>query len=185
MKRLHGVEVIADDFMAVGYGQSEEEAVCNHDENLAAFLQRCAERGIRLNSTKPKLRQCKVSFIGHVADKGLRADPTNVRAIAEMPPPTDVAGVQKLLGMIQYLSKYFPHLSSITKPLRDLTQKGAVWTWDQPQQQALDDLQKAVVTTPVLCYYSLKDEVTLQCDASQHGLGARVIQEGQPVYLCI
>ena len=41
---LQGVEVIADDFMTVGYGKSQEEAVRNHDENLTAFLQRCADR---------------------------------------------------------------------------------------------------------------------------------------------
>ena len=35
--------------------------------------------------------------------------------------------------------------------------------------------------TPVLRYYTLKEEVTLQCDASQCGLGAALMQNGQPV----
>ena len=33
----------------------------------------------------------------------------------------------------------------------------------------------------MLRYYNLKEEVTLQCDASQSGLGATLMQEGQPV----
>ena len=79
---LQGVEVIADDLMTVGYGKSQEEAVRDHDENLTAFLQRCADRGIKLNPEKVKLRLREVPFIGHIAsDKGLAVDPTKVRAI--------------------------------------------------------------------------------------------------------
>ena len=106
---------------------------------------------------------------------------TKIRAIIEMPPPTDVAGVQRLLGMIQYLSKFLPSLSDMTKPLRQLTGKEVAWAWDQPQQEVLDALKRAVASTPVLRYYSLQDEVTLQCDASQHVLGAALMQGGQPV----
>lgn len=98
-----------------------------------------------------------------------------------MPPPTDVAAVRRLLGFTQYLSKFFPHLSDITKPLRELTQQDTEWTWDQAQQGALHTLKKAVTSIPVLRYYNLRDEVTLQCDASQSGLGAALMQNGQPV----
>ena len=33
----------------------------------------------------------------------------------------------------------------------------------------------------MLRYYNLADEVTIQCDASQSGLGAALMQNGQPV----
>ena len=55
------------------------------------------------------------------------------------------------------------------------------WIWDKAQQSALDSLKKAVTSTPVLRYYNLEEEVTLQCDASQSGLGAALTQNGQPV----
>ena len=83
--------------------------------------------------------------------------------------------------MVQYLAKFLPHLSDITNPLRDLTQKDVEWVWDQPQKEAFEKLKEALSSTPVLCYYNLVDEVTLQCDASQFGLGAALLQEGQPV----
>ena len=104
----------------------------------------------------------EVQFIGHLATKdGLRIDPCKVQAILEMPTPKDVPAIQRLLGFAQYLSKFLPHLSDITKPLRDLTQKDIVWSWDLVQQQALEELKKAVTNTPVLCYYTLQEEVTL------------------------
>ena len=37
------------------------------------------------------------------------------------------------------------------------------------------------MSIPVLRYYNLQEEVTLQCDASQFGLGAALLQNGQPV----
>ena len=137
---------------------------------------------MKLNPDKIKLLIQKVPFIGHVAtDRGLCVDPHKVQAITDMPPPTDVAAVQRLLGLAQYLSKFLPHLSDMTKPLRDLTLKDTAWVWDHPQQEALEALKKAVSSTPILQYYNLEEKVTLQCDASQSGLGAVLMQNGQPV----
>ena len=179
---LKGVEVIADDFVVVGYGASSEAAVKDHDRNLVAFLERCDTRGVRMNADKVKLRMTEVPFIGHVAtDKGLCADPAKVRAIIEMPPPENVASVQRLLGMVQYLFKFLPHLSDISKPLRVLTLQDAEWSWEEPQRSAFERLKTAVASTPVLRYYNLQEEVTLQCDASQSGLGAALLQNGQPL----
>lgn len=74
---------------------THEEAVKDHDKNVEKFLQRWEAKGIRLNNSKVNLKKTEVLFIGHVAtDKGLHVDPTKVQTINEMPPPTDVAGVQ-------------------------------------------------------------------------------------------
>ena len=179
---LHGVEVVADDFMVVGYGDDVEQANQSHDTNLDSFLRRCDEKGIHLNAAKAQLRKHQVPFIGHIASgEGLKVDPTKVRAVCEMPPPTDVVAVQRLLGFVQYLSKFLPHLSEITKPLRDLTQKESLWFWGEAQENALNALKTAVTKAPVLRYYSSQEEVTIQCDASQSGLGAALLQNGQPV----
>ena len=179
---LVGVEVIADDFLVVGYGDTIEQATKNHDENLVAFLRRCDKENLVLNADKLHLRQTSVPFIGRIAtDEGLKPDQAKAKAIADMPAPTDVAGVHRFLGMVQYLSKFLPHLSDMTKPLRDLLQKETEWCWEENQEMALRKIKDAVCTTPVLRYYSLDEEVTLQCDASQFGLGAVLLQNGQPV----
>ena len=91
--------MIADDFVAVGCGKTEEVAIQNHDRNLDAFLQRCSTQGVKLNTQKVRLRLREVPFIGHIAtDQGLCADPAKVQAIIEMPLPTDVAGVRVYWG---------------------------------------------------------------------------------------
>ena len=49
------------------------------------------------------------------------------------------------------------------------------------QEASLEALKKAVMSTPVLRYYNLQEEVTVQCDTSQFGFGAALLQNGQPV----
>ena len=95
------VEVVADDFVVVGYRETLEQAARDHKKTLLVFLQVCKECVLKLNTDKLKLRQTEVSFIGHIATgDGLRVDPAKVKAIRDMPPPTDKAGVQRLLGLV-------------------------------------------------------------------------------------
>ena len=92
---------------------------------------------------KVKLRMIEVPFIGHMAtSEGLCMDPSKVQAIKEMPTPKDVAAVQRLLGLAQYLSKFLPHLSDITKLLRLLTQKDVEWVWDSTHQTDKESCQQ-------------------------------------------
>ena len=142
---LKGIEVIADDFLVIGFGDNVEQATKNHDEHLLAFIQRCEERNIVLNAEKLCLWQTEVPFIGHVTTAhGLAVDPAKVKAITEMPAPENRAGVQRRLGMTQYLAKFLPNLSNLTKPLRDLTKKDVVFTWDAPQDAVFRKLKEAI-----------------------------------------
>ena len=63
---LKGVEVIADDFVVVGYGDTPAEWQEDHNKNVVAFLDRCRERNMKLNKNKAGLRQQEVPFIGHI-----------------------------------------------------------------------------------------------------------------------
>lgn len=40
---LEGDEVVANDFVVVGFGDSQEEASKNHDVHLNSFFKQCAE----------------------------------------------------------------------------------------------------------------------------------------------
>ena len=49
---LSGVEVVTDDFVVVGRGETTDDAILDHDTNLGALLQRCVEKGVKLNPDK-------------------------------------------------------------------------------------------------------------------------------------
>ena len=104
-----------------------------------------------------------------------------IKAVIDMPKPQDKKGVERLLGTVQYLSHFLPKLSDVAKPLRQLTEKEVVFTWQQQQEEALNTIKHLLTSSPVLKYYNVDEDVTLQCDASDKGLGAALLQGGQPV----
>ena len=180
---LPGVFCIADDILVGGEGATIEEATKDHDRNVRQFLERCRERGLKLNASKMKLKQESVAFMGHLLTRdGLKPDPEKVKAIVEMPPPEDVTEARRFLGMVTYLMKFLPSLSDIARPIRQLTQDDVEYQWASEQEKAFRDIKSLVTSAPVLRYFNQKDPVVIQCDASSIiGLGSVLLQKDQPV----
>jgi hypothetical protein len=121
---LPGMLSIADDILVYGEGDTEEDAIHDHDQKLTALMKRCRERRLLLNKDKLRLREKEVRFGGHlIMADGLKPDPEKVKAVNEMPNPSDVTGVRRFLRFVNYLSKFLPSLSDICEPLRKLTDK--------------------------------------------------------------
>ena len=153
---LTGVEVIADDFLVCGFGDTNEAAIANHDQNLKAFLRRARERNLTLNSEKLKLRQSQVPFIGHLLTaEGLKPDPSKVQAIVDYPVPTNLAELKTFLGMVQYLAKFCQHLSTASQDLRQLEKKEVEWHWQRPQSKAFNEIKDLVTKALVLRYFDV------------------------------
>ena len=121
-----------------------------------------------------------VQFMGHIlTSKGLKPDPEKIKAILQMPEPEDITALKRFLGMVTYLSKFMPHLSQMTGPLRSLEDKGMEFQWMKQHSIAMETIKKFLTEAPVLRYYDVTKPVTVQCDASQTGL--ILMQDGQPV----
>ena len=182
LENLPGINIVADDVLIHGEGDSMVEAERDHDRCLVAFLKRCREQRIFLNPEKFRFRLQEVRYAGHVfTAQGLKIDLAKVKAISDMPTPTDKTAVRRLLGMINYLSRFVPQLTDMAEPLRVLTRKEAIFEWTDVQNAAWTRIQEAISTAPVLRYYDSRLSTELQCDASRTGLGAALLQKGQPV----
>lgn len=148
-----------NDFLVIGFGDTVSEAVENHDENLVGFLERARERNLTLNPDKIQLRLSEVPFIGHrLTANGLIADSRKVEAIVNMPTPTDVKSLRRPLGMVNYLSKFLPNLSSSCEILRQLEHKDVEWHWDESHEKAWWELKKGITEAPVLTFFDPEKE---------------------------
>ena len=98
-----------------------------------------------------------------------------------MPRPTDVAGVRRVLGMVNYLSRFKGDLADLCLPLRQLTHRDVEWEWSHDHEQAFERLKTVMSEVPVLQYFDPAAAITVQCDASSTGIRAALLQEGRPV----
>ena len=74
-----------------------------------------------------------------------------------------------------------PHLSEMTEPLRRLEDKNVEFQWLDQHSIAMNTIKKFLTEAPILRYFDVSKPVTVQCNASQSGLGAVLLQDGQPV----
>ena len=76
-----------------------------------------------------QFKQQKVAYMGHViTSDDLQADPNKIKAILNMPSPTDKEAVQRLLGMTNYVQRFAPGLPDATKPLREISLRRKVFS---------------------------------------------------------
>ena len=127
------------------------------------------------------LQKTEVKFMGHLITKdGLKPDPGKIKDIENMPKPESKQDMLSLLGFINYLAKFMAKLAHISQPLRELTTKKAQCVWSPQHDKAFIKVKQLTTRHPVLKYYDINEEVTLQCDASEKGLGASLLQNRQP-----
>ena len=99
-----------------------------------------------------------------------------------MPTPSSKQDVKRLLGMVNYLQKFASNLSAITAPMRDLLKNRNQFRGDeQVQGRSFKQVKGILSAAPVLMFFDPKEEVEIQFDASNRGLGACLMQRGQPV----
>ena len=117
--------------------------------------------------------------MGHLlTNKGLKSDPMKVRVIQPLPQPTDKKSIERLLGCVKYLSRFLPNLAETVAPLRKLTEKEVPFYWESQQQTAFDQVKQLLTAAPVLKFYDVTEEVTLQCDASERALEQHCFRAG-------
>jgi hypothetical protein len=173
---LDGVHCVADDIIV------HAATVEQHDERMDKLLQRCSEKGIRLNKDKFNYRVDELKFLGHIiCSDGLKVDPEKVEAILEMKKPTDKDAVHRLKGTVNYLSRFVPKLSDVMRPIAQLANQDVEWNWSKVQDDAFSKLKKLLTKAPVLAYFNSQKPLVIQCDASNHGLGAGLLQEDKPL----
>ena len=113
---MEGVTGIADDMIIAGKDEME------HDRNFLAFMGKCMESNLTLNSEKIQFKQTQESFYGHIWSKhGISPDQKKIQVLKHMELPPDKETMRSFLGMINYLNRYSALSGHLAAPLSTLT----------------------------------------------------------------
>ena len=98
---MEGVTGIADYMIIEGKDEM------GHNRNFLAFMEKCMENNLTLDSEKIQFKQTQVSFYGHIWLKhSISPDSKKIQALKHMEFPPDKETMRSFLGMINYLNRH-------------------------------------------------------------------------------
>lgn len=174
---LPGTTAYIDDLLVSGKTQQE------HDTNLKKVLERARKINIKFNPDKLQYKVNSVKYVGQIfSSEGMKPDPNRVKSIINLERPRDKKTLQSFMGMINYLRIYTPNLSETCANLRDLLKNDREFLWADTHTKEFEKIKLLISQAPTLQNFDPNKEIILQCDASQSGLGACLLQDAGPVY---
>jgi hypothetical protein len=147
---------------------------------LREFSGRVRKPGLKLKPSKCEIGLKEVRFLGHQLGEVLFPCTDTISRILEAPRPETVKQLRSFLGLVGWYRKFVHNFAELAAPLTDLTAKGCphVIDWQAPQEQAFVSLKNHVASPPVLASPYFSRPFILQTDASDIGVGAILLQEG-------
>ena len=128
LRGLKGVVCMTDDVFVFG-----EDSV-QHWTRLQEVFRRIREPGMTLRKDKCQFVVPSVKFLGLVISaEGARLDPDKVQAICDFPPPANKMEGRKLMGMVNYLSKFSFRLAALCSAIHEVTGSRSEWFWGPAQ----------------------------------------------------
>ena len=122
LRLVPGVLRITDDIIV--HSATEN----THDGIVLVLCKTARLNNLFLNSKKMEFKSTDCKFFRHrLTPDGIKVDPKKIDAIIQMDPPQNIASLQSLNGMVNYLKKFSPVLSELSEPLRRLCKSGVEW----------------------------------------------------------
>lgn len=148
-----------------------------HLRILEQVFNRLQTAGITVSWDKCQFCRPEMKYLGYVVDRrGLRVDPDKVKAMLELPRPTTVSEVRRVIGTFSWYRRFVPDFSAIVTPITALTKKNFKFNWTPNCETAFRRIKELLVTAPILSCPDYSKEFVIQTDASGYGIGAVLVQ---------
>ena len=151
-----------------------------HLDRLHKVFSKLEEAGLNLRTSKYHFAQKVDRYLaGHeVSADGIRPDPAKTEAVSNYPVPRNAKELKQLMGLSNYYRRFVKDYSKIAEPLFKLVTKEGVknLSWSSSCQSAFDDLNRRLISPPILAYPDFKKSFFVHTDASDFAIGAVLCQ---------
>ena len=154
----------------------------DHLATLEEIFERLLSIGVTLRPDKLELLSNEIDFLGFTIKAGgvLKITEDKVSAVRDWPRCRTVSEVRSFLGFMNYVRRFVPKFSAMSKPLVDLAQHERMKSgdWTPEVEKAFQDLKKAVTTAPCLIIPDTSQGgLHLYTDASSYALSFVLTQD--------
>ena len=91
--------------------------------------------------------------------------------------PTERGRSTILQGTVHFLARFMPRLWEVMESIRSLTRSNTEWEWTEVQDNSMKEIERMVTDASILAFYDTVKELFIECDASQKGLVAVLMQQ--------
>jgi len=102
-----------------------------------------------------------------------------VEAILSWKTPESLSETQSFLEFANFYRRFIQHYSRVARPLRELTKKDRVWTWNAEADAAFSELKQRFTMAPILAHFNCAKEVIIETDTSDFAIGAILSQRDE------
>jgi hypothetical protein len=155
-----------------------------HLSDITSLLTRLTDHGMKMVPAKLHVGCKHVKFLGHIVGvDGIRADPSKIKALLEMPTPNTPTRLRSWLGLANYYRRFVKNMAKIVAPLTELTAKDADLVIGPAQEKAMRQVNAAMALHTVMSYPDYTAAATgdrpfiVATDACKEGFGAVLSQK--------
>ena len=148
----------------------------DHLLKLELVLARLSTAGMRANASKSKF------YLGYwITRQGIQPVHYKIEAILKMKAPKTRKELRQFIGIVNYYRDMWFRRSDLLAAWISLTSSKVKFEWLSTHQQAFDKIKKVIRTEVLLSYPDFNKPFQIYADASDHQLGAVIMQDEKPI----
>ena len=159
----------------------------SHTNKLEDILKALLKNGLKISPKKCQLFKTSLQYMGNeifIENKKMCVKPLRSRleAIQKLQPPKTPKECRSFVGVVNFLSMFYPELKKLLKPIYDLTRKEKQFYWGKEQQDSFKEIKHRLMKPLVLHMPNKTGRFHLYSDTSKFANGSTLyqIQNGKP-----
>ena len=133
---------------------------------------------MKLNPTKCSFGVAAGKFLGYmVTQRGIEANPDQIRSIMNIQSPACIRDVQRLIGRVAALSRFISRSSEKCHLFFSTLRKSKDFQWTPACEQALQDLKRYLTSPPLLSKPKDGEQLFIYLTVSEGAFSTMLIRE--------